>query len=445
MDKTYLMAQEKLSKSIVKLSAPAVIGFLVMGLYNMVDTIFLANYDYKAAGATQLILPITMIGGAVGLMLATGAASVISRLLGAENEKKADEIASTLYFTSHAVAIVYVIIVELVLVSVLHMFDAEGMVYDYALTYGRIVSIGLLWQMGTFIFNNTLRAEGNSMYSMTGQAVGSIVNVILDPILIFYFDMGVTGAAIATVISQVIAYIILGQFFLRHKTNTKISWHAVNFSKENYKMVLSIGFPTFAKQIFYSISLVVLNSQCLLYGSSELLSTIGIISKIVMVPSYIIIGIGQGLQPLMGFNYGAGNYHRVNETMKMGIKFSLTIAAVLTAAAYIWGVPIISAFSKDPYVLKYGIIALRWMMIDMIFFAISNNIAVFFQALGEARLSLFVSILRQGIIYLPFIYAIPYFLGIYGVLITQAAASLATLLIAAILIKMYYHKHKYIF
>ncbi len=428
--------------AIIKLSIPAIIGFLVMAIYNMVDTIFVSWIDYKGAGAVQVAYPIMMIGGAIGLAFGIGGGSYISRLLGEHKIKKANAVIILSFCTSIVVGLLYVAVVLYFLNPILKAFGAEKDMMVFARDYAYYIVIGTIFIIPSMVFNNSLRAEGSSKYSMIGMAVGSIINIILDPLFIFTFDMGIKGAAIATMISQIISLFILVQYYLRKKTILQLSLSNLKIDCKIYAEILKIGVPTFFRQILFSISMAVLNKSAAIVGGDYLLSAVGISLKVTAVPTYIIFGLGQGIQPVVGYNFGANNLNRVRSAERHGLKISFGITFINTIILLVYAKPILHLFTDEIHVYTYGIFALRALSISLIFMAVSNTIAIIFQAIGHKRVSLLFSVLRQGILFIPAILILSAVFGEKGLLLSQLIADILTFFISMVIYIRFIRKNE---
>ncbi len=430
-------------KAIIKLSMPAIIGFLVMALYNLADTIFVSWLDYKGAGAVQIVYPIMMIGGAIGLAFGIGGASYISRLLGENKIKKASTVVIVSLFTSIVVGTFYVLIVLYNLNATIRTFGAEGDMLVFTFDYAFYIVIGTIFVIPSMVFNNSLRAEGSSRYSMMGMAFGSIINIILDPLFIFTLKMGIKGAAIATMISQIISLLILMQYYLRKKTVLKlhISYFTIDF--KIYREIFKIGTPTFFRQILFSVSMAVLNKNASIVGGDYLLSAIGIALKVVAVPTYIIFGMGQGIQPVVGYNFGAKNKVRVKNAEKYGLSMTFFVTLINSIIIIVFTNDILSLFTNDIGVLQYAVLAIRVFSFGLIFMALSNTIAIIFQAIGHGRISLLFSVLRQGILFIPLIILLSKLFAETGLIFSQFMADVLTCIISIIIYIIYRKKESF--
>ncbi len=441
-NRIYILKEMPVGKAITKLALPAIIGFMVMAIYNATDTFFISRWNYKGASAAQVLFPIMMIGSSIGLSFGIGSGSYISRLLGKNSKDRATSVVSTSFFSAILVAIFYVSIVYYFLPFMVKLFGAKGEILGLSVDYGKYIVIGAMFVIPSMVLNNSLRAEGSAKLSMIGMGLGSLINIIIDPIFIFTFDMGIKGAAIATFISQGISLLILSQWYLRKKTVLNLSYKYFKFEVSIYKEIFKIGLPTLFRQLLFSVSMGMVNTASMKYGSYMLLSAMGISQKISSIPMFFIFGMGQGLQPVVGYNFGAKNSKRVLMAEKEGMKKTFRGALIFSIILFIFARILMNAFVTEPKVIEYGVLIIRFTAFGILFTSISNTIAVIFQALGFAKISLMFSVLRQGILLIPMILVFPYLFGDLGVILSMFFADLFTLIISVIVYIPYLQKER---
>ncbi len=417
-------------KAIMKLAIPAIMGYMVMAVYNLADTLFVSWWSYEGAAATQVIFPIMMIATSIGLAFGVGGGSYLSRLLGAEDKKRAKTVLNTAVFTAMTVGVIYVTVALFNLRSVVINFGAVESIIDLSVDYGAFIVLGALFVIPSMVLNNSLRAEGSAKYSMLGMASGAIINIVLDPIFIFTLGLGLKGAAIATALSQFISLMILLSFYLRKKTLLELNIKYFKFDIGIYKEVFKIGMPTFLKNGLFAVAMGLFNNVAGALGGDYLLSAMGIGIKVTSVIGYFVFGMGQGLQPVVGYNFGAKNYARVLSAQKNGIKKTLYMVVIGVVVLIIFTGPILRMFTDEPKVLEYGYSIIRFFAIALLFMAVSNTIAVVFQALGHGKAALFFSVLRQGLLLIPAVIILPKFYGVHGVILAQPFADVLTFLIS---------------
>lgn len=424
-----LLKDAPIKKSINTMALPAILGFMVMAVYNVVDTMFVAWLGTEATGATQVILPVTMLISSIGLCFGIGGGTFLSRLLGNKDYKKANEVASTALFTSVIISIIFTILSIIFIEPLLTLFGASTTIMNLAKSYGFYILLGSLFQMGNMTMNNLLRSEGSAKMSMIGMATGAIINIVLDPIFIFGLNLGIAGAAIATTISQGITFIILISQFLRHKTITRINIKFFSPSKEIYSEIFKIGIPTFLRQLLFSFSIGFMNQAAVSAGGDTLLAAVGIVFKLIMIPNYIIFGIGQGFQPVAGYNYGAGKAQRVKESLSYTLKVSTMVSVISAVILIFFGEQLMAVFKPTEEVIFYGVKGLRYFALGFVFMSFTNTIGIYYQAIGKGKESLMLSVARQGVFFIPAIFILPTLFGIEGVLISQTVADILTMIL----------------
>lgn len=424
-----LLRSGETGKALRTLAVPAVIAMLVNAIYNVVDTAFIGLlHDTASIGAAAVLFPIFMLVAAIGLTFGMGAASVVSRKLGEKNAADARKTAATAFYTGLLFGVAFAVFGNIFIEPLLRLFGATDTILEKAVIYGRIIIGGSVFQVLNMCMNNVLRAEGAASYSGRALMIGGILNIILDPIYMFVFDMGLAGAAAATITAQLISNLYLLRYFIMKKGILRIKIRDFSPSAERYKAIMIIGLPTFFRQVLMSVSMGMLNSAAAVYGDSAV-AAIGIILRVVSLVMMVLFGIGQGLQPLTGYNYGAKQYGRVLESTGKAIKWSMIFAAVMTILFWAFAGRIVSVFSQDPDVLNVGIKALRITSITMVLVAFQNTFAVLFQALGKGGQAAILAIARQGLFFIPAILILPRLLGLNGVVSTQATADILSFLI----------------
>lgn len=438
-----MMESESISKVLLKLSVPAIIAMLINAIYNIVDTMFVGMLDNTSAiAAVSIVYPLFMFIGAIGVMFGAGGASYLSRLLGEKKKEKADKTLTSTIIIGCIFSLIFTAIGITFLDEFLLMYGATETIMPYAKEYGYVIVMGSIFTIGTAIMSNTVRAEGNSRYSMIAICIGAIINIILDPILMFNFNMGIKGAAVATVIAQLISFIFLLGYYYSNKNYIKFK---INLFKPTFNMffeILKIGIPIFVTQVLASFALGFMNLGAKPYGDAAV-AAMGIVFRVMSIGFYIVFGIGQGFQPVAGYNYGAKNFNRLKEAIKISIKWS-TIAALITSILFIiFAEECMLVFTRDREVVDIGIKAFRAASLLFPLFGYINTYAVLFQALGKAMGAFILSISRQGIFYIPLMYILPRFMGLSGVIFCQTAADALAFLetiIMAIWLKKQFNK-----
>lgn len=429
MDKrSKFMGEDNIKKVLLKLSVPGIIGMLITAIYNIVDTLFIGMMnDTSAIGAVSVAFPLIMLIGSVGQMFGVGANSYISRLLGSKDQDKAESAAITAFATTILVAFGFTLVVLPSLGSVLRVFGATETIMPYALEYGKIMVAFSVFTMINMTMNNMIRAEGGATYSMMALSLGAIINMILDPVFIFTLDMGIKGAAIATIAGQVISTVFLLSYYLRGQCQVPLKLKKLEPTIEMYSEIFKIGIPTLLRQVLVSLSLGLINSAAMFYGD-QAVAAMGVSMRVLAMSFYVTFGYLQGFMPVVGYNYGARKHKRVKEA----ISFSLGVTSAFNIFASIifitFATPIMGAFTNDPEVIALGAKALRYQSVMLPFFGyivIGNGV---FQAFGKGREAMLLSVARQGLFLIPAILVLPQVLGIRGILLSQPLADLLTLI-----------------
>lgn len=439
-----ILQNDKISTAIRKMSTPAIIGLLIMALYNFVDAMFVAWISTEATSATQVVFPIMIIASAIGLMFGMGAGAYISRLLGMNDIEKANVVSSTSFFTALVIGILFMILNYAFSTQIYTFFGANEEIMALTKAYGNYIVLGYTFSILNMVFNNQLRAEGSAKISMIGMIIGSVLNIVLDPIFIFDWGLGlgISGAAIATTLSQLVTFAILLYMYLSNKTIIKIKLSQVKLRFEIYKEILKIGVPTLLTQVLMSFSIAFLNTQAMLYGGTDLLAAIGIIIRATMFPVNVVFGLGQGFQPVAGYNFGAKKYDRVIEAFKFTMIASTIVGVVSFLILFLFGEQIFGIFNTTEAATMYGVMGLTYYGLGLILLGASNTIAMFYATIGKGTEALVLSTLRQGLFFIPIILLLPKLYGVEGVLLSQTVADLLTWVVSVALIIPFLKQNK---
>ncbi|HDK7155811.1 TPA: MATE family efflux transporter [Clostridium botulinum] len=417
-----MMEKESISKVLLKLSVPAIIAMLINAIYNIVDTMFVGMLNNTSAiAAVSIVYPLFMFIGAIGVMFGAGGASYLSRLLGEKKKEEADKTLTSTIIIGCIFSLIFTVISIIFLDKFLLMYGATETIMPYAREYGYTIVLGAVFTIGTGIMSNTIRAEGNSKYSMIATCIGGVINIILDPIFMFKFGMGIKGAAVATVISQIVSFVFLLRYYYSKKSYIKLG---IKFFKPTFNMffeILKIGIPIFVTQVLASFALGFMNLGAKPYGDAAV-AAMGIVFRVMSIGFYIVFGIGQGFQPVAGYNYGAKNFNRLKEAVKLSIKWSIISGIVISILFIVFAEGCMLIFTRDREVINIGIKAFRAASLLFPLFGYVNTYAVLYQALGKALGAFILSISRQGIFYIPLIFILPKFIGLEGVIFCQTAA-----------------------
>ena len=431
----------KIPSLLVGLSIPSIIAMLTNAIYNLVDTFFIGRIGTSAVGAVAVAFPIFNLIGAVGLTYGVGAASYVSRLLGAGEKEQADKAASTALFTSLATGIAFALLGLMYLDPLLTAFGATETIMEYAREYTMIIIMGSIFTMMNMTMNNLVRAEGNAQRFMVAMVSGALLNVALDPIFIFGFGMGIKGAAVATVISQSVSTVIILEYFVRKKSFTNLSIRLFRFSLHIYSEIFKIGLPTFLRQFLSSFSVALLNNAAGAFGDHAV-AAVGITMRVLMLGMMVLFGYGQAFQPVAGYNYGAKKFSRVFEALKFSILVTTVFATFFAIIGMVIPGSIVSIFSNDPEVIDVGSRALRAVSIFFPSFGFVITFTVLFQALGKGFAAGLLSMSKQGLFLIPAIIVLPRLFELNGVIYAQTIADFFTLFVASILAMMIVKKLK---
>jgi putative MATE family efflux protein len=428
-------------KAVLKNALPAIVATLMQLVYNLADTFFIGftRDDYQVA-AVSLVFPVFMLFMSVGMIFGIGGMSVISRAYGEGRAEYAKKVSSFCMWASIAVGVPMSVVTFVCMDPLLNAMGAmAGETLEYSRNYLTIImSGGPLILIGN-TFPNILRAEGEPRKAMTGQLIGNIANIVLDPIMILGFGLGISGAAVATLIGCTLGagYYIL--HFLRGKSSLSIHPRDFTMREKVLSSVVSIGIPAAMGPLFMSVSQVVMNGLMSGYGSLAVAAA-GVAGKVSMIISTIALGLSQGVQPLLGFSIGAANWKRYREYLRFSLLFGTAMCALVTGLCYVFTPQIVGVFLTEPESLSNGISFAYIMQTTAFLFGAFFCFVNALQAMGAAIPSLIVNISRQGIIYIPALFILRAVLGSYGLIWAQPVADVLSLIMAVALHKMMYKR-----
>ena len=424
-----ILGTEKIGKLIRKFSIPCIISLLVNSLYNMVDQIFIGwGVGYLGNGATNVVFPLTMICLAFALMLGDGASSYFSLKLGEKKKEEATKGVGNGIIMSIIIAILFCAITLIFLPQLLNLFGCTDALRDYALKYGGIIAIGLPFMIIGTTLNSIIRADGSPKYAMTSMVLGAILNIILDPILIFAFKMGVEGAAIATILSQFITFILNVLYIKKFKSIT-LNKESFKIKLDIAKRVVTLGISSFITQMSFVFVVAVENNLLAKYGAESKfgreipITVLGIVMKISQILNSIIIGISAGSQPIFGYNYGARKFDRVKQTLKIVLGISVIIS--IFAFILFQTIPdkLISIFGNgDELYMEFACLTFRTYLLLCIFNGIQIPSGIFFQAIGKSSRSAILSLSRQIVFLIPAMFILSNIFGLMGILYSGPVA-----------------------
>jgi len=429
--KSKKLGSENVLKLVFKLGIPAMIGMMTIAFYNVVDTYFISSIGTEAVGTASVVFPISMIVSGVAFAFGSGAGSSISRLLGEDNVHEASRTGSIAFFSALLLAGGLALTTGIFFKPVLEFFGATDEIMPYAYNYGLIILVGAVINAGTVTANNMIRAEGFAKTSMITMLIGSGVNMVLDPIFIFTLGLGIKGAALATVTAQSIALVYALLFYIRGNTSVKLSIQKFNFDLDIYKEVLKIGIPVFIYQFLSSLSIGIINNQAADFGT-EAVAAMGITTKILAFMSYIVFGFVKGLQPIAGYNFGAGFYQRLKEALRYSALILTVYCVVAGLGVFAFRYEIIGVFTEDSKVFFMAEKALKYWSLSFILLGFQMTYITAFLALGKAKEGSILGLSRQGLILIPLIFIFKAFMGFNGIVLAQSAADILTFIMSLI-------------
>ena len=410
-----MLLHEPVSRVIPKMAIPTIISMLITNIYNMADTFFVSQIGTSASGAVGVIFSAMAIIQAIAFTIGMGSGTNVSQALGAGDEERAKRLVSTGFFTAFLVGVAIAVLGLSNIDWLVRFLGATETIAPYAKDYATYIFYAAPFMMCSFVMNNLLRFEGLAAYAMVGITTGGILNMLLDPILIFGLGLGTAGAAIATAISQLVSFTIL-------LLMTQLRPDAISVDPRRFKPGLKIygrilynGFPSLGRQGIASVSTILLNTTAGAYGDAAI-AAMSIVSRFVLFINSSVIGFGQGFQPVCGFCYGAGKYSRVREAFWFCVKVTTGILLVLCAISLILSRPIVTVFRRDdPLVISIGTLALRLQLCTLPLWGFITMSNMFTQSIGYGVRATLISISRQGIFLIPALLILPRLLGLLGI------------------------------
>ena len=426
------MTQTPIPRLIIGLGIPTTLSMMVTSLYNLADTYFVSLLKSDdITSAVGVLLALMSIIQAVGFTFGMGSGSIVSRLLGKHDKDGANKTASSAFFLSILCGILLAIIGFIFMTPLLILFGAgEASILKYAKDYAPYILISAPFMCASFVMNNVLRAEGKAVLSMIGLVVGAVVNVGLDPLFIFAFDLGIAGAAIATCISQCISFTVLLFMFFSQRTITRLSLRHVSFQFNVYSDVIGTGLPSFWRQILASLCAAFLNNAALRYGGAAAQASLTVVQKVFMLAFSLSLGIGQGYQPVLGYNYSSNRFKRVRSAYLFTLGFSTAVMVAFALVCGIFAPSVMHIFKLSDQATKIGALSLRLQCICMPLLPLNFMASVTYQALGDKIYASVLSVSRQGLFYIPAVLILPKLFKLFGVQVCQSVADFCAFLFA---------------
>ena len=428
------MIETPVNRLIPRLAVPTIISMLVTSIYNMADTFFVSQLSTSASGAVGVMFSAMSMIQAIGFTLGMGSGNHISRSLGNRDEERAGVFAATAFYTAAIIGVGILAVGTLFSRQLVFFLGATETIAPDAQEYARYILIGAPFMMTSFVMNNILRSQGNAVFAMVGITVGGILNMILDPLLIFGLDLGISGAAIATMVSQIISFCILLYQCNARPDCIKIQLSKFRPSGKVYGEILHAGLPSFCRQGLASAAAVILNFAAGPYGDAAI-AAMSIVTRFMMFINSSLIGFGQGFQPVCGFNFGAERYDRVLEAFWFCVKVAVIMLTVFGIVSFGISRPIITAFRReDLQVIEIGTLALRLQLLTMPFQAWVIMVNMLTQSIGYGFRASLVAMGRQGLFLIPALLILPKLFGILGLQMAQPIADMLTFVLATVIV-----------
>ncbi|EOS71929.1 MATE efflux family protein [Lachnospiraceae bacterium MD308] len=437
--KMELLGNAPIPKALMAMGIPTMLGMMVNAVYNLVDAYFVGGLGTSQMGAISVVYPLGQVVVGLGLLFGNGASSYLSRLLGKGDKEKANQVASTALYGSVTAGAVMIILSMIFLRPILKLLGATDSIMPYAVTYAGIYIISCIFNVFNVTMNNIVTSEGAAKTTMCALMTGAILNIGLDPLFIYVFDMGVAGAAIATAISQIVSTSVYLVFVRKKKSIYRFKIKNCSFTKEIMSEIFKIGIPTLVFQILTSLSISLVNTRAMAYGDS-VIAGMGAVTRIVSMGSLMVFGFIKGFQPIAGYSYGAKKFDRLQEAIKTSILWSTVFCAIYGLILAIFSERIISQFTKDDLeMIQAGTQSLSINGISFILFGFYTVYSSLFLALGKGLAGFILGACRQGICFVPVILILSALWGINGILYVQP---IADVLSAIITVLMALHLHK---
>jgi putative MATE family efflux protein len=435
-----LMLTEPIGRLLFQKAAPTVLIQLITVIYNTADTYFVAKIDTGASAAVGVVFSLMAVIQAVGGSIGMGANSLISPMLGRKQVGRASRVGSSAALMSVIAGVLIGALGLLFLRPLVVLIGARGEVVPYAADYARYILIAAPFLTSSFVLNSILRAEGQVLFSMLAMISGGILNLFIDPLLIFTCGLGIAGAAIATMLSQMTSFCIMAVIFLRDRSIVRLRPYFIGRAAKDYLHIVRMGVPTLFRQGMASLSSALLNIQAAPFGAAAV-AAISIANKLYMLVRHIVIGVGQGFQPIAGYCYGAKRYSRVKKVFWFATAAATVICVSIALALWFFRAPVMRWFRDDPDVVRIGAEMLGFLCATIPLMAFSTYVNQLYQCLGFAVGATVLASCRQGIFFVPLVFLLPALFGLAGIESVQAAADLLTFLVSIPFLIFFFRKY----
>lgn len=431
------LAEEKISKLLIKYSVPAILSMLITSLYNIVDRAFIGaikDVGPLAIAGLGVTMPIFTLIVSFGVLISMGATTNIAIKLGEGNRKEAEKYLGNAFIFSIIVALAIMVIGLSFINPILKIFGASSDTIIYAKEYISVILIGSVSCITGFTLNNIIRVDGSPKFAARTMILGCLINVVLDPLFIFTFNMGIRGAAIATVLTQVIVFIVIIGYFFSDKSTMKLKRENFRLEIRTVKKIILLGIAPFLMEIATSFVSLIMNNSLKIYGGDLAIGAMTAVTSIVLIFIMPIFGINQGVQTIIGYNYGAKKYKRAKDSLKLAILYSTIISVIGFILIEIFPKIFISIFSTDSELMNIAIGGLRVYALTLPLIGVILIGPAYFQAIGKVKQSMFLSILRQVIVLIPVLYVLPKFINLNGVWVAQPITDIISAVIIVFLL-----------
>lgn len=433
------MTETPVARLVLMLGLPTTVSMLITNIYNMADSYFVSRISLSAGGATSVVFGVMAILQAFGFMFGHGAGSHISRLLGSRQIDQASRYASTGFFFALLSGLLIMTFGLIFLEPLMRLLGSTDTILPHAMDYAFYILLAAPAMTSSCVLNNILRYEGRANLAMIGLTTGGILNIVLDPLFIFTFNMEISGAGLATALSQYVSFMILLSVFLLGKTESKISVRYIARDVRTLGNIVVTGLPSLARQGLNSVSTMVLNMQAKAFGDAAI-AAMGYVGRTSSLIFSVGLGIGQGFQPVSGFNYGAKKYSRVKKGTLFTLFFGAAFIGLIAVGCFAFAPQIIALFRSEAEVVRIGSEALRIQCMLLPLLPVSVVATMLFQSIGKSIPALILSCLQSGLIFIPLCIILPRFIGMTGIEIAQPLAYFVAALVSLPMLLVFLHR-----